>query len=863
MKVNPPEKALKFLRWFCREDYLEEIEGDLAEVFKKQYERSPRNAKLKFVLSVVRYFRPEFIKSFRNSYQHNSYGMYKSYFKVALRNLWKSKGYSFINIFGLSIGIAATLVITLWVEYQLSFDDFHINKDRIAMVMKNTFSNETKGTQTGTMLPLYEELKTNYPEVKHNTRLDWGGEHNLNVGEKKLSGTGHFADPDFLKMFTFPLVKGTVENVLKEPYSIVLTESLAIALFGQDDPVGKMILLDNEHNVTVTGILKDVPANSSITFQFLLPYELTVTTSEFVRKARDQWQNNFLMNIVELNKGVSPAAFSDRIENIERIKSGDKKASTLFVHPMERWHLYSRFEDWVNTGGAIESVRLFTIIALLVLAIACINFMNLSTARSEKRAREVAIRKAIGSQRKQLIVQFLGESLITTFFAFLLSLPIIHLTLPALKTIGFENVRFDWSNISVLGITLAGVTVTGLIAGCYPALLLSGFTPVRVLKGTFQAGKSANLPRKILVVTQFTFSITLIVSTIIVFRQIQHAKDRPLGYTPDNLISIDLSADLLKNYEPLKNDLLGTGHVEAVSRASSPMTAIYNDWNGFSWDGSDPNSNTVFSAIMVDYDYDKASGIKLKQGRFFSREFATDSTALIINEAAAKLMGFENAVGNIVRYWDKPMTVVGLYENVVMEDPFQPVGPAVMMLSSSFRTQGFIRIKDNVDLRTALAAIKPIVEKHNPSSAFDYRFTDQEFEKKFRQADQTGQLAGIFTVLSVVISCLGMFGLASFMAERRTKEIGIRKVMGASNLQLWQMLSKDFVVLVIISCLIAIPAGYYFMDSWLQKYEYRTEISWWIFAITVMGALTITLLTVSFQTVKATLMNPVNSLRSE
>lgn len=789
--------------------------------------------------------------------------MYKSYFKVALRNLWKHKGYSFINIFGLSVGIAAALLISIWVQYQLSFDDFHVNEERIAMVMKKTFFNNAKGTQTGIMLPLYDELKTNYPEVKHITRLDWGGEHGLNVGEKKLGGTGHFTDPDFLKMFTFPLIKGDVDNVLKEPYSIVLTESLAIALFGEEDPIGKMILLDNEHNVTVTGILKDVPANSSITFQFLLPYELNIVTSEFVRKARDQWQNNFLQNIVELNEGVSPAAFSDRIENIERNKTGDKKASTLFVHPLERWHLYSRFEDWVNTGGAIELVRLFAVIGLLVLAIACINFMNLSTARSEKRAREVAIRKAVGSQRKQLIVQFLGESLITTFIAFFLSLPIIHLTLPALKTIGFDNVRFDWTNISVLSITLAAVAITGLIAGCYPALLLSGFTPVRILKGTFQGGKSADLPRKILVVTQFTFSITLIVSTIIVFRQIQHAKDRPLGYTPNNLISIYLSADLLKNYEPLKNDLVATGYVEAVSRSSSTMTEVNNEWDGFSWDGKDPDSNPVFSAIMVDYDYDRTSGIKLKQGRFFSMEFASDSMALVINEAAAKLMGFETAVGNIVRFWDQPMTVVGLYENVVMQDPFQPVAPAVMMLSSSFRTQGFIRIKDYVDLRTVLAAIKPIVEKHNPSSAFDYRFTDQEFEKKFTQANQMGQLAGIFTVLSLLISCLGMFGLASFMAERRTKEIGIRKVMGASYLQLWQMLSRDFVVLVIISCFIAIPAGYYFMDKWLQKYEYRTEISWWIFLITGTGALVITLLTVSLQTVKATLMNPVNSLKSE
>ena len=435
--------------------------------------------------------------------------MIKNYFKIAIRNLWKNKGYSFINIFGLAVGMAVALLIGIWVQYELSFDNFHTNKKNIAQVMKKTFFNDIKGVQSGVMLPLYDELKANYPEVKNITRLDWGGSHSLITGDKKLNKNGHFADPGFLKMFNFPLVKGNAEKALQEPYSIVLTESLATALFDKTDPIGKVIKVDNAHDVIVTGIAKDVPKNSTISFDFLLPYEMNVATNEFVKNAKTQWQNNFLQNIVELKEGVSMNAFSKRIENIVREKVNDKKESTLFVQPMTKWHLYDDFKDWVNTGGAIEYVRLFAIVGILVLVIACINFMNLSTARSEKRAREVGIRKAIGSQRKQLIAQFLGESLITTFIAFLLSLAIVKLTLPLLANTGFRDISFDFSNFSLLGIAFAGCIVTGLIAGCYPALYLSGFTPVKVLKGTFQAGKSANLSRKILVVTQFSFSIAL------------------------------------------------------------------------------------------------------------------------------------------------------------------------------------------------------------------------------------------------------------------------------------------------------------------------------------------------------------------
>jgi len=789
--------------------------------------------------------------------------MIRNYFTIAVRHLLKNKGYSFINIFGLAVGMAVVLLIGLWVRHEASYDAFNVHRAQIGKIKKKNVFNGEKKVQNGVMLPLYDELKNNYPEVAHITRLDWGDDHSLWAGDKKISKRGHFADPDILKMFSFPLVKGNVNQVLKDPYSIVLTESLAKALFAGADPIGQTVKMDNRSDLKVTGILKDIPENSSITFQFLVPFELNIATNDFVRGAKGQWQNNFLQNYVQLREGVSMDAFSRRIAEIVRKKTNSKNEGLLFVHPMERWHLYNHFDEWENTGGVIDYVRMFTIVGLLVLVIACINFMNLSTARSEKRAREVGIRKAIGSQRGQLIAQFLGEAVITAFIAFLISLLIVKLSLPLLKDAGFQYVELNLANLPLLCSALAGCIVTGLLAGSYPALYLSAFKPVKVLKGALTLGRGASLPRKILVVVQFSCSIALIIGVVIVFQQIRHAKSRPIGYDPNNLIALNLSADLQKNFLPMKRDLLATDQVAAVSRSSSPMTGVFNNWGDFSWEGKDPNSNPVFSAIMVDFDYEKASGIKLKEGRFFSPQFATDSNAVVLNEAAVGLIGFKNPLGSTVKFGKDNMTVIGVTQNVMMENPFEPVAPAIMLFRPYFVFQGMIRLKDGADVKKALASIQPIVEKYNPAYPFDYHFTDEEFNKKFQSEHQVGQLSGIFAELFVGEMIVGLFGLASFMAERRTREIGVRKVLGASVPQLWLLLSKDFVFLVIISCLIASPLAWYFMHGWLSKYDYRISISPLIFFGTGLLAIAITLLTVSFQAIRAAVANPVKSLRTE
>ncbi|MEO6187328.1 MAG: ABC transporter permease [Ginsengibacter sp.] len=790
--------------------------------------------------------------------------MFKNYFKTAWRNLIKSKVSSFINIFGLAVGMAVVLLIGLWVSYEINFDDFNANKKNIAIIMKKTFFNNEKSVQEGLMLPLYDELKANYPEVKHITRVDWGDDHSLKTGDNKFNKKGLFADADFLKMFSFHLIKSNENSVLKDPYSIVLTQTTANVIFGKENPIGKVITVDNQFDVAVTGIVKDVPKNSTIQFDFLMPYELYILSDERVKNSRTVWLNrNFVRNYVELRDGVSMEAFTKRIEHIIQRKVNDPKQGTLFVHPMEKWHLYSDFKEWENTGGRIEYVRLFGIIGLLVLIIACINFMNLSTARSGKRAKEVGIRKAVGSERKQLITQFMGESLLTSFVAFLISLLIVKLCLPLLSNIGFNDITLDLTSFSLLSTAITGCIITGLLAGSYPALYLSGLSPIKVLKKTFQAGRAGDLPRKILVVTQFTFSIALIIGTIIVFQQIQYAKERALGYNPDNMLTINISSDLIKNFNALKQDLLATDYVDAVSKSSSPMTGIYNKRDDFSWAGKDPDNRPLIATIMVDLDYDKAAGIKMKEGRFFSKQFLTDSNGVILNETAAKLIGFKHPVGKTMQLGDETLNIIGVANNVVMDDPFKLVMPGVMLYNSLFVREVLIRLKASADVRKALASIQSVVEKYNPSYPFDYHFVDEEFNNKFRDENQVGKLSSIFAALAIFISCLGLFGLASFMVERRTKEIGVRKVLGASVPQLWLLLSKDFVFLIIISCIIASPIAFYFLQNWLAKYEYHIEISLLVFFAAAAIAIAVALATITFQAIKAAIANPVKSLRTE
>jgi ABC-type antimicrobial peptide transport system permease subunit len=790
--------------------------------------------------------------------------MLKNYLKVAWRHLMRNKGLSFINIFGLAMGMAFAILIGLWIQFELSFDKFNKNYDHIAFILKHTLFNNEKNTQEPTPLPLYYSMKTEYPEVRRASRIDWGGNYSLAVGDRKVKMNGRAVDPDFLEMFTFPFVKGNAKTALSDISSIVLTESVAVALFGKEDPLNKNIKVDNDFNLKVTGIIKNPPVNSTIQFDFLMPYERNLAANEFIRNNKNNWGNNFLMNLVELKDGVSMDAFSKKIRTLNTDKDKTLKDLYLFLHPMKNWNLRNDFKNWVNTGGKIEYIRLFGIIGIFVLLIACINFMNLATARSEKRAKEVGIRKAIGSRRKQLIMQFLTETLLTSLLAFLLALIIIPLTLPLLKDIGFQNVSFDFTSVPLMLSILGIAILTGLIAGSYPALYLSSFVPVKALKGLFKQGQGAVTFRRVLVVSQFAISAGLIISTAVVFLQIEHARNRSLGYDTNNLINVYMSKDLDKNYTALKNELLNTGYFEAITKCSSPLTAVYNSWSDFVWAGKDPNAQTAIDVIMADLDYEKAVGLKFKEGRSFSREFKSDSNAVIVNEAALKLIGYKDPIGKTMKLGDQTITIIGVIEDMLVQNPFKPVNPGVLLFNPTQASNNiYMRLKSNMPIRTVLSNIQPVFEKYNPAFPFEYSFSDEEFGKKFMLESRVGKLAAIFACLAIVISCLGLFGLAAFMAERRTKEIGIRKVLGASLFNLWSLLSKEFVWLVIGGCLIASPLAYWLMNGWLQGYDYRIDIAWWIFVAAGVIALVVALLTVSAQAIKAALANPVNSLRSE
>jgi ABC-type antimicrobial peptide transport system permease subunit len=536
----------------------------------------------------------------------------------------------------------------------------------------------------------------------------------------------------------------------------------------------------------------------------------------------------------------------------------------IFLHPMSRWHLYEEFKNGINSGGRIQFVWLFGIIGVFVLLLACINFMNLSTARSEKRAKEVGIRKAIGSLRGQLIGQFFSESLLVVALGFIFSLFLVQMALPFFNSVADKKMTILWSSpvFWLTGIIIS--LLTGLIAGSYPALYLSSFQPVKVLKGTFRVGRNAAIPRKVLVVLQFTVSVTLIIGTITVFRQIQFARNRPVGYTREGLLSLQMNADAMRNhFEAVKTDFKSTGAVVEAAAASGPATSVWSTNGNISWKGKDPSMAVDFPNTGITSEYGKTVGWQFKEGRDFSAAFASDSGAFVLNEAAVKFMGLKDPVGEMIMWGDKPFKVIGVIKDMIVESPYQPVRASLYHLTTQDINILHVKINPRVGVPEALSKIEKVFKKYNPDTPFDYRFVDDEYAWKFGNEERIGKLASFFAILAIFISCLGLFGMASFMAERRTKEIGVRKVMGASVFNLWRLLSKDFVILVLISLLIAVPLAYYLMNNWLQNYQYRSDISWWIFAVAGAGILIITLLTVSFQSIKAALMNPVKSLRSE
>ena len=805
--------------------------------------------------------------------------MIKNYIKIAWRNLLKNKGYSALNIGGLAVGMAVALLIGMWIYDELSFNKYHKNYDRIANVMvKINFGGQGYAGDP-IPRPLEFEMRNKYGKYFKNIVMSrWNESHILAIGDKRISQNGRFMQQDAPEMLTLDMVKGT-RSGLKDLHSIMLSASTAKALFGDENPVDKTLRMDNKMDVKVTGVYKDVPENSSFKdLQFLSTWDLMIANNEWMQENKDKWGNSSYLMYVQLQPNTTFESVSAIIKNAKQDNVGpeEKKFNfKIFLNPMSRWHLFGEWKDGINTGGRIQYVWMFGIICGFVLLLACINFMNLSTAHSEKRAKEVGVRKAIGSMRGQLIRQFLSESVLIVSIAFVVAIVLVATALPWFNNLSDKNMGMFWSNGYFWLISLAFIAFTSLVSGSYPAFYLSSFNPVDVLKGTLRAGRFAGLPRKVLVVVQFTVSVALIIGTIIVSRQIKYAKARPVGYTREGLLSVQIkSPDLLNKYDVLVSQLKSEGVATSVSRASSPTTGVWSNNGGLKWPGKDPNKADDFGTVWITHDYGKTVGWQFKEGRDYSTAFAADSVSkgsdskivhsMIVNEAAVKYMDLKNPLGEIVDWGGYPFRIVGVIKDMVMESPFDPVRQTMFLVNTD-NAVSYIQIRINPQLNTgeALAKIETTFKKLVPAVPFEYKFVDTAYAEKFAAEERIGSIASVFATLAILISCLGLFGLASFIAEKRTKEIGIRKVLGASIFNLWKMLSTEFVVLVIVAGIIATPLAYYFLNNWLQNYEYRTAISWWVFAIAIGGALLITVLTVSFQTIKAALTNPVKSLRSE
>lgn len=783
--------------------------------------------------------------------------MFKNYFKIAWRNLFKSKVLSFINIAGLALGMAGAVLLIMNIQYELSVDQFHTKKDRIFKAYNKTIINGKLEAWNATSASLAPALKKDYPEIKDVTRVA-GTEKIFSYRDKKLKIPGNYADPSFLNMFSFPLFKGNEQTALNDIHSIVITEQLASKIFGDEDPMNKIILVDNADNFTVTGVLKDLPYNTKFRFEYLLSWEFLKAKGI----ENPSWDNNYVSTFAELQPHTDFNSVNKKITDVATRNAGADKPKA-FLYPFAKEHLYGHFENGIATGGNIDNLNMLSILAGIILLIACINFMNLSTARSEKRAREVGVRKVMGAVRRALVFQFIGESVLLSSIAGIIAFVIVQLLLPVFSSLAKVHLIIPYTSIVFWLLAACFILFTGILAGSYPAFYLSSFKPVEVLKGVLKNGNALVTPRKVLVVVQFVLSIFLINFTILFQKHINHSKNREIGYVKENLIFHTVTDDLRKNYNLVKNELINTGIATSVCETNTPVTRDRSGITGLKWEGMDLKANVAFNNVTTSGDFVETNGLKLLAGRDIDLAgFPTDTASCMINETALKIMGLKNPIGQVIKYEDVDWKLIGVVKDFL-------IGSADQATSAMFirGTKGgdfiSVRLNSNNPPLQNLKAAEAILKKYNPGFLTEYTFADEDYAFKFKQVKNVATLIKSFAFIAIFISCIGLFGLSIYMAENRTKEIGIRKVLGASVQRVTILLAKDFVKPVIIAIIIASPLSLLFMNFFLQHFSYRTSISWWILCAAGGGALLIALVTISFQSVKAAVANPVKSLRSE
>ncbi len=788
--------------------------------------------------------------------------MIKNYLKIAWRNILKYKGFSLVNIGGLALGMASCLLLMLYVNYHLTFDTQFKDIDRVYTVENNQKGDGKTYTFASTPRLAATFIKSEIPEAVEAVRVvDYGGMGLLTYNNQRLKKAGMFTDDGFFNVLTYQFIKGNPQTALKSPSSIIITESLVKALFKDENPLGKIITRNNQVPFTVTGVIADPPANSTYHFDYMMPWVQFEAANTWAKTSG--WGSNFSRTLVKLK---DPSALNKANGILGKLIARQDPGNTnqLFLYPFGKLHLYGRFEDGKVTGGLISQIQLFITLAVCLLLIACVNFMNLSTARSEERAKEVGIRKAIGSGRTLLIGQFMTESLILSMLSTIIAAALVAMTLPYFNTLLSVQISLPLTNplawLVLLGIGL----LTGVIAGSYPAFYLSSFEPIKVLKGFFKGGGSALSLRKVLVVVQFSFAVFLITATICIYYQLKYVQAKPIGFDKNNLVEIPVEGTLQTQSAALINELKQAGAITSGTTLSQSITQSGSNSWGVTWPGKPDNQQILFDILHGGNDFTKTAGLKLLEGREFSSSNAADTArkTVMINETAAKVMHLKNTIGAVIKWGDQPATIIGIYKDFVWGSPYSKIAPMISMYNSPGDVID-LRLNPAKSITANIEIINKTLKSINPAFPPHINFVDSDFEAKFQNEKLLGTLANVFGGLAIFISCLGLFGLAAYAAEQRIKEIGVRKVLGASVIGLTTLLSKDFLKLVLIAIVLAIPVSFYSLNQWLQKFEYRISISWWMLVMAGLATVVIAIATVSYQALKASLANPVKSLRSE
>lgn len=864
--MNPPKKALAFLRWFCREDYLEEIEGDLTEVFKKESRKSQRKAKWKFAWSVVKYFRPEFIRSFKANYHSNPTVMFRHNLLITYRTFLRYKSSFFINLIGLSSGLASTLLIYLWVMDELSMDKFHEKDSQLFQVFQTLGTGSNSETIEYTPGILAKTLAEEMPEVELAAAIVpsywFSSQGIISAGDTRFKVAPQYVSKDFFDVFTYPLVEGNKNEVLVSKQAILLSESLCMRLFKTTTGViGKNIQWSHLGGISgeyfVTGIFKDIPANSTARFDAVFNYELFLEN----RPNLQYWGNSDPCTYVILKKGTDPNAFNAKIRELKRQKTQNPEEGTFEAQQYSSKYLYGHYqlERGGYGGGRIQYVRLFSIIAIFILAIACINFMNLSTARASRRLKEIGIKKAIGAGRKALACQYLGEAMLVTFLSLLVSIAMLYLLLPAFNNVTAKHLSFQLDETMIFSL-ICIVVVTSFLSGSYPALYLSGFNPVAVLKGKLATSIGEVWMRRGLVIFQFTLSIVLIASVLVVYKQIQFIQSKNLGYNRDNIISFEME---WKGEGSLLSLLSEIGKIPGVINTSCYYHNLLGDHGGTGdvhWEGKDANLKMDFANLEVGFDFIETLGIEMAEGRSFSRDLRPERQ-IIFNEYAIRKMGIKDPVGKTVKLWGEERQIVGVVKDFNFESLYKDIKPCFLQVSPE-EPNAIVKIKGGTE-QASLEQLEKLYHKFSPGLPFEYRFLDTQYQSLYAAEQRVSVLSRYFAGIAVLISCLGLFGLAAFTAERRVKEIGIRKILGATNFGIVGLLSGDFTKMVLIAIVVALPISYLVGLKWLESFAYRVDLEWWFFIVAGSAALLIAWITVSLQTLKAARTNPSECLRNE